>query len=246
MKPVYSIVGGSPDNAFPVFKESADIIARQAFGPFIMIHSVSMHTKDPVVCGANPKVAVAVETEGEDRDLASIKSRGHERPDGAIHESGKSSPRSVRKYADPHGTIGPACQAHYPRCPHVGFQTSDRVHLRHPGMPVDKGSLSSEPKTASPICQNGINRGNRNSIRFAVALDPVLIDVANGLRNSIVAAHHPDRAVSVFTYVERIRLEPVQLNMRRHNPVFEVSDPIGTECPEPPCLVANDVPDSPD
>ena len=95
MKPVYSIVGGSPDNAFPVFKESADIIARQSFRPCVMVDSISMDTKDPVVVCANPKVAVAVETEGEHRDLASIKSRSHERSDGAFHESSKSSPWSV-------------------------------------------------------------------------------------------------------------------------------------------------------
>jgi hypothetical protein len=51
---VYTIASGSPDNAFPVFKECADEIAGQALRPCIVVDSVSMDTEDAVVIGPDP------------------------------------------------------------------------------------------------------------------------------------------------------------------------------------------------
>ena len=48
-----------------------------------MIGNIFMDTKDPVVIGADPKVAIVVKAQGEDAELTSIESARRERADGA-------------------------------------------------------------------------------------------------------------------------------------------------------------------
>src|SRR5271165_119658 len=86
VKLVYSTVGRSPENPSAVFKENTHEIAGQAFRLSIMVHNVSMHTKDAFAVSTNPKTAVAIEAQGEDRIFASIEGGGHEGSDGTFLE----------------------------------------------------------------------------------------------------------------------------------------------------------------
>ena len=69
---VYSTCSCSPNDPFAVLKKSPYGVAGKTFRMSIMVHSVSMDTKEPVLLGANPKVAVAVEHHGGNGESASI------------------------------------------------------------------------------------------------------------------------------------------------------------------------------
>src|SRR5271165_2192857 len=89
VKLVYSIVGRSPDNPSAVFKENTHEIAGQAFRLSIMVHNVATHTKNAFAVRTNPKIAVAIDAQGEDRIFASVEGGRHEGSDGTILEFGK-------------------------------------------------------------------------------------------------------------------------------------------------------------
>ena len=71
----------------------------------IMLHSVSMDTKEPVLLGANPKVTVAVEHHGGNGEFASVEGGGHERPNHAIPQLPKPS-WTFAEYAHPQRSVG--------------------------------------------------------------------------------------------------------------------------------------------
>ncbi len=60
-------------------KRARHVIAGQAFRPSIVLHNISMDTKEPLALGADPKIAVMVEHQGARyRQLAAVEPGRHE------------------------------------------------------------------------------------------------------------------------------------------------------------------------
>ena len=88
-----------------------------------------------------------------DREFAAVEAGRHEWLEHTVHQPSKASPMAGRANAHPKGPIGTTAPTRDAGLSCVGFQRFDRVRLRDAFMPVDKGSLSSEPKSPFPITQ---------------------------------------------------------------------------------------------
>ena len=68
MEPIYSAVVAAQIIPSRSSKRCAHAIARQAVCPSIVVHSISMDSKDPLVTSADPEISVAIKMHGVDAE----------------------------------------------------------------------------------------------------------------------------------------------------------------------------------
>jgi hypothetical protein len=141
---------------------------------------------------AHPKAAVTVEGQDLNFHLAAVKRGGDERPEDTIHQFSQASPGTRREQANPERSIWPRCQGTY-AVVGIGLQSFDRIRLGNCSFsPVGNDPLSTKPKAAFAIWQQGIPAGvNRHSVGFSKALEGTGGDMAERRIETITRSQDP-------------------------------------------------------